>query len=162
MSEVTLSRRLTHYIALLGLMFFFVSCVCDRKGPVVAPSDGRYAACRQGVRNPNAPVACVDVGTLTVSPDPVEAFDHDSHDEKKPVQIVWIASDGRSDLRIEDTAGCLEKMYCNRTGMCRAQTVDVSARKDCKYTVRIGERRNDPVVITVPCCMLMDTEVLVP
>ena len=164
MSEVFLSRRVVHFVLLTGLTLFFVSCACFHRGVIKpVPFDERYAGCRSGAPNLNSPVACVDVATLAVSPEPVMAFDRDSRNTSRPVQVIWLASDNRSDLRIQAAPGCVENVFCNGRGLCRATTVDVSKETSCKYTVRIGHRVNDPIVITVPCCMYSgDTEVAVP
>ena len=156
MFKVSRSSPVVRLVSLLALSLLVASCTTY---PPPVPYDRRFAGCRGGSPNPNSPVACVDVATLAVSPEPVKAFDRDSRDkeQKTPVQIIWLASDNRSNLRIEMVdKGCVGTVFCNGRGLCRAQTKDVSDEQQCKYNVRIGDRVNDPVVITVPCCMIRD------
>lgn len=106
-----------------------------------------------GVTNRNAPVVCVDdtAATLSVNPDPITVHSFGETDHG-PVVVHWWTKSGSNALNVEVQPGCVTEMSC-LGGHCKARTLPVTERKQCKYDVWTDKHaRLDPEIIIDPCC----------
>src|SRR6266545_8161690 len=109
--------------------------------------------CFKGDPNQAGPRVCVGLSgdTITLSPDPIKAWDVLPNNKTKPVTIIWTANGG-GNLQIDfDDAnqGCVqEAIHCDGHGHCEALTMDITEhQKQCKYKVTLDGRVLDPDVI---------------
>lgn len=106
-----------------------------------------------GTTNRNAPIVCVDdtAATLSVNPDPLNVNSVGQSD-RQAVVIHWWTRSGGNELNVEIESGCVTDVSCSGAH-CKARTLPVTARTQCKYSVWTDKHpKLDPEIIVDPCC----------
>ena len=145
-------RILPRWCLLMMFGLVFVTCA-GTGGDGDTTLKGNPCSKGSGTTNRNAPIVCVDDtgGTLSVNPDPI-GINSVGETDRQPVVIHWYTRSGGNVLSVNIQPGCVTDVDCNGSH-CKARTLPVTARAQCKYTVDTDRHDElDPEIVIDPCC----------
>ena len=155
-------HRIRVALVLLVATLLIAGCAAqmpDRAAAGGAAPSRMAAVCADpsGVRNPDAPIVCVDdsASVLKVSPDPFVLHETPSQGSGTPA-VQWFTTSGRGDLNVVFQGDCVRNVVCTG-GHCTAVAARLNAgerQRRCKYDVELtGHPTLDPEGVLQGCCV---------